>query len=230
MQLLTALMLTAGFFSSFTVALLDKPALHLDLDYLESGSENNLHPVQSSIQQWGAGWIPKDCYDIAKSYKFDPKDVQTFNVKYTDCSEAWTLCYHKNSPNTLIHIIDLFGRVPVRMRSYVRHVITLPAQQTWAFESNQNIAVFGLHNVSGLDVMLHETGHALDFGGAYPGTDAQHTFHGKNQCIRRPCCRFSSNIYVDTKVWMDNYNQDPDVPDNYARTNVVEVRSFLMES
>ena len=62
----------------------DKPAHTPNLDYLEQGSLDNLAPTQSTWDQWGAGWIPQDCKDIANNEGKSADDFETYNVHYTD--------------------------------------------------------------------------------------------------------------------------------------------------
>jgi hypothetical protein len=63
---------------------LDKPALTPNLGYLEQGSLDNLAPTQSTWDQWGSGWIPQDCKDIANNEGKNPDDFEIYNVQYTD--------------------------------------------------------------------------------------------------------------------------------------------------
>ncbi|EEA25516.1 hypothetical protein TMatcc_006255 [Talaromyces marneffei ATCC 18224] len=175
---------------------LDKPALTSNLDYLEQGSLDHLTPTQSTWDQWGAGWIPQDCKDIANNEGKNPDDFEIYNVHYTDCGDAWVFCRHKDTPIDLVSTIDIFGRLPVAMRSWVRHVITIPSDN-YAYNSNGNIAFFGTTS-GNMDVAIHETGHSLDLLGAY------------------------GEQLSASQDWLDNYNQDPNVPDDYAQTNQVE--------
>jgi len=118
-------------------------------------------------------------------------------------------------------VIDVFSRVPVLMRQWVKHVITLPdskyssnlhvstsecSQNTdfyvsaalHAYNSGGNIAVFGQLKRD-VSLFIHETGHSLDLLGAY---------------AEKP---LSSSGY-----WLDQYSQDTNTVDNYAQTNQVE--------
>ena len=65
---------------------LDKSPLHPNLDYLAQGLMDNTQPTPYTVDEWGAGWIAGDCKQIAEDNKFDPADVQTFNVHYSDVS------------------------------------------------------------------------------------------------------------------------------------------------
>ena len=88
---------------------------------METDLRNNLHPTQSTWDYWGSGWIPQGCKDLANQYKLNPSDFTIFNVHYTDCGEAWVMCRHKNAGASEIDMIDIFGRLPVHMRSYIRY-------------------------------------------------------------------------------------------------------------
>lgn len=90
-------------------------------DRMETDLRNNLHPTQSTWDYWGSGWIPQGCRDIANKYNLNPRDFTIFNVHYTDCSEPWIMCRHRNAGASEIDMIDIFGRLPVRMRSYIRY-------------------------------------------------------------------------------------------------------------
>lgn len=90
--------------------------------------------------------------------------------------------------------------LPVGMRNWNRHILTLPGNN-YAYNSGGNIAFFGTTS-GNMDVAVHETGHSLDLLGAYPDTGA--------------------SSLSGSQLWIDNYNMDSNVPDNYARTNQVE--------
>ncbi|KAL4786972.1 hypothetical protein BJX76DRAFT_319673 [Aspergillus varians] len=179
-------------------AALDKPALTNDLDYLLEGNTNNL--PQNGGPYWGK-WdddlIPADCKSIAESEDLNPADFEVYDIFYDDCADGWSFCRHKNSSNDLEVLVNTFGRVPVRMRSWIRHILTIPGDN-WAFNSNGNIALSGTTSKN-LDVILHETGHSLDLLHAY-----------------------GSEALSSTDEWEEAYNKDSNVPDNYARTNQVE--------
>jgi hypothetical protein len=72
-----------------TGAHLTKPTLHSNLDYLKSGLIASLPETQFKIDQWGAGWIPQGCKNIAEgkvesSVTYNPADFNIFNVHYSD--------------------------------------------------------------------------------------------------------------------------------------------------
>ncbi|CAF9943195.1 MAG: hypothetical protein ALECFALPRED_010827 [Alectoria fallacina] len=90
-------------------------------------------------------------------------------------------------------MIELFGRVPVRARQWVRHVINLPdPSMIYAYNWAGNIAMFDRIN-GDLTVFIHETGHSLDLLGAY---------------LDKPLS--------GSKRWLAQYARDSHVPDPYS--------------
>ncbi|KAL3474083.1 hypothetical protein BJX99DRAFT_248533 [Aspergillus californicus] len=177
---------------------LDKPALTSNLDYLLEGNTNNLPSNGGPYWgKWEDGLMPADCKSIAESQGLNPTDFEVWDIFYDDCQDGWSFCRHKESSDTFETLVDTFGRIPVRMRSWVRHIMTIPGDN-WAFNSNGNIALSGTTS-SNLDVALHETGHSLDLLGAY-----------------------GSEALSSMQEWLDAYNSDSNVPDDYARSNQVE--------
>lgn len=77
--------------------------------------------------------------------------------------------------------------------------MTMPADGGSAFNSGGNVVFFADASTN-VDVMLHESGHSLDGQGAMAGGPG----------------------YSDSSVWTDAYAADPNVPDDYARTNQAE--------
>ncbi|KAM7211034.1 hypothetical protein V8F06_013582 [Rhypophila decipiens] len=167
---------------------------------IETDLRNNLRPHQSNWDYWGAGWIPQGCRDIAGWKNLNPNDFTVFNVHYDDCGEAWTFCRHKNAGASEIDMIDIFGRLPVRMRSYIRHFMATPGLNDGAaafiyqngdvvFEDRPQLATF-----------VHEVSHSLDFNG-----------------LKQYGSPFSS-----TGIWKDNFWADKASVSDYSKTNWVE--------
>ena len=63
---------------------LDKPPLAENLDYLQKGLLQSLHPTNGWYTQWGPHWIPTDCKNLAQDNNFSAVDVDVFNVQYDD--------------------------------------------------------------------------------------------------------------------------------------------------
>ncbi|KAK1246210.1 hypothetical protein MKX08_000012 [Trichoderma sp. CBMAI-0020] len=180
----------------------DKPEVnpHIPYDRLESDLRNNLHPTQSTWDYWGAGWIPQGCKDLANTYHLNPADFTVFNVHYTDCSASWTFCRHKDAGASEIDMIDMLGRLPVRMRSYTRHFMATPGLNdgaaAWTWSTGDTV----VESAPNLATLVHEVSHSLDW-------------HALPQ-YQQP---FSSS-----SIWQDNYNQDSATPTGYGRTNWME--------
>ncbi|KAI4182851.1 MAG: hypothetical protein L6R41_005747 [Letrouitia leprolyta] len=177
---------------------LDKPPLVDNLDYLQDGLLQNFPAAGSNYNVWEPGWIPKDCKDLTAEAGFNPADITTYNVNYDDCNTAWVICLHNDGGSSIDDVVNLLGRVPVGARQFVRHLLTLPSDGPHAFNANGNLAMFKI-GPNGLTVYLHETGHSLDFQGAY-----------------------QQGQLSNAQNWIDNYNQDPNVPDPYSQTNQIE--------
>ena len=63
---------------------LDKPPLADNLDYLQKGLLQSLHPTQGWYTQWGPNWIPSDCKSMTEDANLSATDVDVFNVQYDD--------------------------------------------------------------------------------------------------------------------------------------------------
>ena len=70
-------------------------------------------------------------------------------------------------------MIDIFGRMPVRMRQYVRHILAVPGVIS-AGSSGDNIVLKGT-GPNLMTLFVHETAHSLD-SHAIPATTVP--FHG----------------------------------------------------
>ncbi|KAF2638199.1 hypothetical protein P280DRAFT_405066, partial [Massarina eburnea CBS 473.64] len=179
-------------------AKLTKPVLNQNIDYLKDGLNKNLPETKYTKSQWQSGWIPQACKNLASDTKTSPKDFEIWDVTYADCGDPWVFCHHKNSGITIDSMARQFGKVPIQMRQWVRHILDVPAEGGWAFETDGNI-VFNKPDDDMLPVIIHETGHSVDLSGAYDG---------------KP-------ISSSDDFW-NNYDKDPNVSDNYAASNMVE--------
>ncbi|KAF2111083.1 hypothetical protein BDV96DRAFT_690507 [Lophiotrema nucula] len=102
------------------------------------------------------------------------------------------------TPITIDSMARQFGKVPIQMRQWVRHIIDVPADNGSAFEWDGTVTFVNPADDM-LPVIIHETGHSLDLSGAY-----------------------ADNTMSDSDNWWNNYDQDSNVPDNYAQTNARE--------
>ncbi|KAM7199793.1 hypothetical protein V8F20_005663 [Naviculisporaceae sp. PSN 640] len=167
---------------------------------METDFRNNMHPTQSTRDYWGDGWIPEGCRNIANWKGLNPNDFIVFNVHYNDCSEPWSFCRHKNAGASEIDMIDMFGRLPVRMRSYIRHFMATPGLNDGAaaFIYQSGDVVF--EDRPNLGTFVHEVSHSMDW-----------------HALRQYGSPFSS-----TKIWQDNFWADKASVSDYSKTNWVE--------
>ncbi|KAL2868793.1 uncharacterized protein BJX67DRAFT_349204 [Aspergillus lucknowensis] len=175
---------------------LDKPALTSNLDYLLEGNTDNLPSVGHSVASWEAGWIPQDCKDLGEGEDLAATDFEVYEVTYDDCADPWLVCRHKEAPNDISAIAETFGRVPVKIRDWVRQILVLPGANS-AFATNGNLAFFGTTDEN-VDVVIHESGHNLDGFAA-----------------------FGENISTG-EAFLAAYDADTHVPDEYARSSQAE--------
>jgi hypothetical protein len=122
----------------------------------------------------------------------------THQLTLIQCGDAWVFCHHKNSPITIDSMAKQFGKVPIQMRQWVRHVVDVPAKAGWAFEYD-GIITFVNPQDNMLPVILHETSHSLDLSGAYK---------------QKPMS--SSDVFWNA------YNADSNTPDPYSQSNIIE--------
>ncbi|KLU89726.1 hypothetical protein MAPG_08695 [Magnaporthiopsis poae ATCC 64411] len=112
-------------------ARLTKPLIQPPIPPLDAGLFANLNAPSSWYDSWEWGWIPDRCCDVGNSEKKNfpggPYDIEVFNVHYADCDMAWVMCRrHHQADMSKEQMIDLFGRMPVRMRQWIRLVIAMP--------------------------------------------------------------------------------------------------------
>ncbi|KAL4884501.1 hypothetical protein BJY04DRAFT_182616 [Aspergillus karnatakaensis] len=175
---------------------LEKPALTSNLDYLLDGNAANLPEVASQISQWEAGFIPKDCKDLGEGEGLNAADFEVYDVTYDDCSDPWLICRHKDAEPVIADVANTFGKLPVKIRDWVRQVLVVPGGNS-AFAINGNVAFIGTTGTN-VDVMIHEAAHGLDGFAA-----------------------FGENLSTSQK-FLDAYNADTHVPDDYARSSQAE--------
>ncbi|EWC47391.1 hypothetical protein DRE_00359 [Drechslerella stenobrocha 248] len=152
----------------------------------------------AELDPWGRGWIPQGCKDRFISKGYQASDAEVFNVKYDDCDRAWTFCRHKDSQLSIGQMVNKFGRLPIHMRSLVRHPIALPQADcsAEAYTGLGDIVMYG--PCTALTVWIHEVGHQLD-------------------SRLNPVNRFSAS-----NDWLQALAADSCVPDSYANFNAIE--------
>jgi hypothetical protein len=186
---------------STSYANLDKPVINPQFyDSIDPKLQDVLKAPSYQINQYQDGsYIPTDCKNMAaqETPALSAADIEAFDVKYDDCSDAWTLCRHKDAPNSQKDMAEHFGKLPVRMRSYIRHIISVPGTAS-AYNSANNILIRA--GPSPMTIYGHETGHSLD-------ADAFANY---------------PNGFSESQTWTDAYNADPNVCQDYAQASQQE--------
>ncbi|KAM7222667.1 hypothetical protein V8F06_001854 [Rhypophila decipiens] len=122
------------------------------------------------ITKWTHGYVPRACVrELASRVgSYSAKDLSVFNVAYTDCDTPWVFCNHPQSRMRDSDMAEQFGRLPVKMRSHVRHVMGLPRGLIETCEAYSNfdgdIVFLGvpIHPVTFAAVWVHEVAHSID--------------------------------------------------------------------
>lgn len=194
---------------SVASARLDKPVIKPPfpdggLGSLGPDLMSSLKVASHTTDDWDDSMLPKDCKNLAQGAGFSPFDVSAFNIHFDDCkTQPWVFCRHKDSPLSKQDMTELFGRMPVRMRQFIRHIIALPGQRS-AGSAGDNIQMNGDCEIT---VFIHETGHSLD----------SHAFDPKYGAP-----------FSNGQAWTDAYNKDSAVTDDYAQSSQQE--NFAQET
>ncbi|KAL8849702.1 MAG: hypothetical protein Q9221_005312 [Calogaya cf. arnoldii] len=178
---------------------IDKPFLHENLDFLKDDLKKYMPTVRHDVgPPWSEDWIPQWCLDESKSKDdgFNPADIRTYDIHYDDCETAWVVCVHKDSKMSIDTLADLWGRVPVGSRSYIRHVLSIPNEVGIATNGGDNMKLLNIGD-DGLQVLIHEIAHSLDA-------------HAYAEPLS-----ISGN-------WKEKTSRDSHVPDEYAQTSAAE--------
>jgi hypothetical protein len=134
---------------------------------------------------------------LAIQQNLSPYDIIPFNIEYEDCpGQPWVFCRHKDAPISEITIIDQFGRLPVRMRQYMRHMLFIPGPN-FGGSNGDNTLIRGQGLIT---LFIHEI--AANLG--------SHAF--PPQYLPFP----------SSQVWNDALNQDTAVLDTEAQLNPTE--------
>lgn len=150
------------------------------------------------------GVAPQRCLDEALGPRSDSnpipkcalKDLSVFSVQYDDCSRPWVMCRCADAEMSEATMVAEFGRLPPRLRSWVRHIIAFSGEDengnvgTGAGSSDDIIVFYGTAGTP--TIFIHEAAHSIDQG-----------FSGEQD-------------------WEDTYESDTCIPDNYATSSPAE--------
>ncbi|KAI1092972.1 hypothetical protein F5B19DRAFT_180271 [Rostrohypoxylon terebratum] len=142
------------------------PAIKPPFDFnglIEQGLMDNLHPTPSQIKFMADGKFPTDCMSHAKEKNHGPDEFEVFEVYYEDCHIPWVMCRLKDTKINATTAADMFGRMPLGMREFIKNVIIfkpedLPGAAAW--DAADVIAIsdesFKLY------ILAHEMSHSID--------------------------------------------------------------------
>ncbi|KAF2734739.1 hypothetical protein EJ04DRAFT_523440 [Polyplosphaeria fusca] len=179
---------------------LDKPVLSPPVPDLSKDLLNNLRDLLNSDSIWQPSLTNQDCKDWFQKEGFKLEDIETYNATYGDCEVPWTMCRHKSAPYGMKTTSIIWGRVPVRLRSYIRHVIALPAKINGlpeAINDNDNVVITGNARFSQI---LAAVGKSVDKYG-FPNT---------------------TGLYHNSFEWLNAYAHDKAVPSAVAAIDQTE--------
>ncbi|KAH8884136.1 hypothetical protein GQ53DRAFT_811071 [Thozetella sp. PMI_491] len=186
--------LPVGMLASNVAALLAHPALWPNLDFI-APTLGTLPATSVSISQWGSNEMSKGCRDRVVADGKSPTNFKQYSVKLGDCSQEWYICQENGAPLSINDLAQNFARLPVRMRQWVNNVVHYNSGGG-AYAYGSDVAFFG--GSTGTAVMIHEATHTVDFGDGF------------------------YSMQSGDQEWLDAYNSDTAVPDDYARNNLVE--------
>ncbi|KAK6535478.1 hypothetical protein TWF694_001934 [Orbilia ellipsospora] len=127
--------------------------------------------TQNTVVQWPAGSLPNSCAVQMAARGCAASHVQVYNVTYSDCDRPWVFCRCDYAPVPIGRTADVFGRLPVHMRSMVRHPMIVPnpdGQCCCASPDNGDLMVAGDCQIP---TFAHEIGHLIDNRGDVYGED-----------------------------------------------------------
>ncbi|KAF3929670.1 hypothetical protein AA313_de0202253 [Arthrobotrys entomopaga] len=154
-----------------------------------------------SIHQWPSGTAPQSCVnELAWNNCISGRAV-VYNVTYADCPTPWVFCRCDNADLSITQMADFFGRMPVHLRSVVRHPMAVHQDGCSAYATigtyDGDIVMQG--NCNTQSVWLHETGHQLDARGNGPNT-----------------------YFSSTSAWTDALFADTCGADDYGNSDILE--------
>lgn len=138
--------------------------------------------------------IPRACFDAVQSEGLKPEDVEVFTTTYDDCDLEWELCRHKDANMTLSTLGNVHGKIPVKARGLVPHLLLVPGTEH-LYRTDEILVMGGRPNFSAL---MHQVGRAIDENCPFPGKT-------------RRCS--------DTDAWRNAFDRDTYVVDDIARTS-----------
>ncbi|KAI1392505.1 uncharacterized protein F4822DRAFT_131340 [Hypoxylon trugodes] len=156
-------------------------------------------PVQVEII---AGQIPQDCKDRAQQQNISISDIEVFAASYNDCDHPWTMCRVKSAKTNATTMASMFGKMPLGMREYIRHVMVVePESIPGAAAVSSGDTILFSDTSYRLYIFAHEMSHSLDSHVPVPGVTLEG--HGGLSISQR---------------WADQFRMDTATVSDYARS------------
>ncbi|OTA97535.1 hypothetical protein M434DRAFT_65490 [Hypoxylon sp. CO27-5] len=171
-------------------------------DIIEPGLQEHLNATSNHLVFLPAGQIPEYCMNEAKENGYGSADIEAFEAHYDDCHIPWVMCRLKTSKIDACTIAEFFGKMPLGMREFVRHIIVLKPKDLHgaaAISRGDNIEVS--EDSWRLYILAHEMSHSLDSHVSIPGV----TQTGQGGLSA-------------SQTWKLQFSQDSATVTEYART------------
>ncbi|KAI0835486.1 hypothetical protein F5Y06DRAFT_306235 [Hypoxylon sp. FL0890] len=181
------------------------PAISPPYDFdgaIEPDLLQHLNSTRNELLFFPTGMMPEYCMNVAKDNGYGPADIEAFNIFYSDCALPWTVCRLNHSKVDAYTMAEFFGKIPLSMREFIRHIIVLKPKdlQGAAAASNDDNIEFSEDSWC-LYILVHEISHSLDSHVFIPG-------------VTQP----DQDRLSDSQTWKDQFSQDSATVSEYART------------
>ncbi|KAF2760472.1 hypothetical protein EJ05DRAFT_285729 [Pseudovirgaria hyperparasitica] len=193
-----------GSFAPLTKRELDKPVIQPPFydNKLVPALNESLQTTEHTIDLWANNSIPSICKSAIEEQAVDgvlltSGPVEVFSVTYADCDTPWIMCRHPTASASRQTMAELFGKLPVRHRSFVRH-LSAAGGDSGAYSSGDNVFMAGDSSLA-VTVYGHEVGHSLD----------AHFFGNETG-------------FTETDAWLEAYDEDEVVVQDYAQASQAE--------
>ncbi|KAL7620913.1 hypothetical protein AAE478_008223 [Parahypoxylon ruwenzoriense] len=171
---------------------------------VEKGLQEHLPLTQSTIHFWTDGRIPADCKNNAEIHGYNATEFDVLEVTYRDCTQPWIMCRLKTAKTDSTAMADTFGKMPLGMREFVKHVIIMDVDRikpSAAYSTGDTIVA--ADEYFKLYILTHEISHSIDSHATVPGVTPPEGGGGLSV----------------SKAWMDLFNHDTAAVTRYARSS-----------
>ncbi|KAI1408249.1 hypothetical protein F5Y13DRAFT_112537 [Hypoxylon sp. FL1857] len=181
------------------------PAISPPYDFngaIEPGLQEYLNPTSNLLVPLPGGMMPEYCMNEAQENGYGPTDIEAFEVYYEDCRVPWTMCRLKDSKIDACTMAEYFGKMPLGMREFNRHIVMLkPGDLNGAAAASCGDNIEISEDSWRLYILAHEMSHSLDSHVSIDGV----TEAGQG------------GLSV-SQTWKQQFSQDSAAVTEYART------------